>query len=139
VPIPKTLEQIGHALGELGPFAADYGVELRLEVHGRGTSELPHIRTIMDVADHPAVKVCWNSNAADLAGEGLEHNFHLVADHIGTVHIHDLVSEYPWPELFGLLKQSGFDGWTLLEEGNRTADPIRVMKYYRLVWENMIG
>ena len=139
VPIRKTLEQIGHALGGLGPFAADYGVELRLEVHGRGTSELPHIRTIMDVADHPAVKVCWNSNAADLAGEGLEHNFRLVADHIGTVHIHDLVSAYPWPALFGLLKQSGFDGWTLLEEGSRTADPIRVMKYYRLVWENMIG
>ncbi len=137
VPIDKTLEQIGRALGQLGPFAADYGVELRLEVHGRGTSELPHIKTIMDVALHRAVKVCWNSNRADLAGKGLEHNFQLVQDRLGTIHIHDLVSDYPWPELFDLLKQAQFDGWTLLEEGSRTADPIRVMKYYKLLWETM--
>lgn len=137
VPIEKTLQQIGRSLGQLGPFAADYGVELRLEVHGRGTSELPHIRTIMDVADHPAVKVCWNSNRTDLAGKGLEHNLRLVEDRLGTIHIHDLVSDYPWPELFALLKQARFNGWTLLEEGSRTDDPIRVMKYYKLLWETM--
>ena len=137
VPIEKTLQQIGRSLGQLGPFAADYGVELRLEVHGRGTSELPHIGSIMDVADHPAVKVCWNSNRTDLAGKGLEHNFRLVEDRLGTIHIHDLVSDYPWSELFALLKEAGFNGWTLLEEGSRTADPIRVMKYYKLVWETM--
>ena len=28
-------------------------------------------------------------------------------------------------------------GWTLLEEGEKTADPVRVMKYYRLLWERM--
>jgi hypothetical protein len=40
--------------------------------------------------------------------------------------------------LFGLLKASGFEGWTLLEEGAATADPIRVMKYYRLLWEEWL-
>ncbi len=33
---------------------------------------LPVIRQIMDVATHPNVAVCWNSNAEDLQGEGLE-------------------------------------------------------------------
>lgn len=137
VPVAKTLEQIGRALNETAAFGADFGVEIRLEVHGRGTSELPHIRTIMDVADHPGAVVCWNCNPTDLSGEGLEHNFNLVKDRLGTIHIHDLVSEYPWPELFALLKGAHFDGWTLLEEGEPTADPIRVMKYYRNVWETL--
>jgi sugar phosphate isomerase/epimerase len=137
VPVAKTLEQIGRALHEVAAFGAGYGVEIRVEVHGKGTQELPHMKTIMDAADHPNAKVCWNSNPADLDGAGLEANFAMVAKRIGTVHIHDLISTYPWQTLFNLLKSAGFDGWTLVEEGKDTADPIRVMQYYRLLWERM--
>lgn len=137
VPVGQTLEQIGRSLDQIARFGDDFGVEVRLEVHGRGTSELPNIRKIMDAAPHPGAVVCWNCNDADLAGQGLEHNFNLVKHRLGTIHIHDLISSYPWVELFGLLKQAEFDGWTLLEEGAKTADPIRVMKYYRMLWERM--
>jgi sugar phosphate isomerase/epimerase len=137
VPVEKTLEQIGRSLGQVAAFGSGYGMQIRLEVHGQGTDKLEHIRAIMDAAHHPNATVCWNSNAADLEGRGLEHNFNLVKDRLGTIHIHDLVSSYPWAELFGLLKSAGFEGWTLLEEGDPTADPIRVMKYYRLLWERM--
>jgi sugar phosphate isomerase/epimerase len=138
VPEAKTLEQIGGALDQLARFGAGYGVEIRLEVHGKGTSLLPNVKRILNAAPHPGVKVCWNCNADDLSGEGLEANFRLVQERIGTVHIHDLTSDYPWRPLFGLLKASGFEGWTLLEEGAATADPIRVMKYYRLLWEEWL-
>lgn len=137
VPVAKTLEQIGRALGELAEFGAGYGVTLRLEVHGKGTDKLAHIAQIMEVAEHPGATVCWNSNAADLEAPGLDANFKLVKDRLGTIHIHDLVSDYPWQRLFDLLKAAGFEGWTLLEEGSPTSDPIRVMKYYRLLWERM--
>ncbi|MEW6307348.1 MAG: TIM barrel protein, partial [Verrucomicrobiota bacterium] len=62
VPPEKTLEQIGKSLRELGQFAFGYGQQIRLEVHGKDTSLLPNIKKIMDVADHPMVGVCWNSN-----------------------------------------------------------------------------
>jgi sugar phosphate isomerase/epimerase len=137
VPIDKTLEQIGRSMNEVAQYGADYGVEVRLEVHGRGTSELPKIEKIMAAADHPGAVVCWNCNETDLAGDGLAANFARVGKRIGTVHIHDLISDYPWPELFALLKGVNFDRWTLLEEGNKTADPIRVMKYYRRLWDFM--
>ncbi|MBL9122090.1 MAG: sugar phosphate isomerase/epimerase [Planctomycetaceae bacterium] len=137
VPVEKTLAQIGAAMQELAAFGEGYGVAIRLEVHGKGTSSLPHIKTIMDAAPHPGATVCWNCNGEDLAGAGLDANFRLVQNRLGTIHIHDLVSDYPWPRLFELLKEAKFDGWTLLEEGNKTADPIRVMKYYRRVWEQL--
>ncbi len=134
----KTLEQIGKSLREVGQFAEDHGQIIRLEVHGRGTSELPYIRTMLDVADHPAVTVCWNCNGTDLAGEGLEHNFKLVQDSISTVHIHDLRHDnYPWQQLFGLLKGINFSGWTLVEDGKVPDDVPAAMKENRKLWEQL--
>ncbi|MBS0209478.1 MAG: sugar phosphate isomerase/epimerase [Planctomycetes bacterium] len=139
VPVEKTLEQIGRAMNEVATFAAGYGVQIRLEVHGAGTQEVPNIKTIMDVATHPNATVCWNCNPTDLNGKGLQHNFDLVKDRLGTIHIHDLITSYPWQPLFDLLNGVKFKGWTLVEEGKQTEDPIRVMQYYRLLWERMVG
>jgi sugar phosphate isomerase/epimerase len=138
VPVEKTLEQIGHSLAECARFAADYGVEIRLEVHGRGTSDLNHIRTIMDIADHPRAVVCWNCNPTDLAGAGLEPNFQLVKKRLGTIHIHDLRSDaYPWQELFRLLRAANFAGWTLLEDGRVPGDIVAAMRENRQIWERL--
>ena len=67
VEIETTLEQIGVSLAECGEFARDLGVQIRLEVHGRTTSDPVNIRKIMDYADHDNVFVCWNSKMTDLA------------------------------------------------------------------------
>ena len=137
VPVEKTVEQIGKALNEVGEYAEGYGVEIRVEVHGRGTAEIPVFKRIMDVARHENVKVCWNCNPDDTLPPGLAANFKSLADRLGTVHIHDLISDYPWRELFGLLKAAGYEGWTLLEGDRPSTDALRVMQYYKLVWEGM--
>lgn len=134
VPVEKTLEQIGMSLREIGEFASDKGVEIRLEVHGRDTSLLPHIKTMMDVADHSSVGVCWNSNQTDLAGEGFDHNFNLVKDKIMLVHITELYNEnYPYRKLFHNLNEIDYHGYCLAEIPE-TSDPVRLMKYYRGLW-----
>lgn len=134
VPQEKTLEQIGKSLREIGEFGQDYGVQIRLEVHGRDTSLLPNIKVMMDTADHPNVGVCWNSNDSDLAGEGFEHNFNLVKDKIFSVHITEIYNEkYPYRQLFKNLNEIGFKGFCLAEIPD-TNDPIRLMKYYRGLW-----
>ena len=140
IPVEKTLEQIGRSLNELAEFGACYGVQIRLEVHGRGTAHVPHIKTIMDIATNKNTVVCWNCNPQDLEGEGLAHNFNLVKDRIGTIHIHDLRNDnYPWSELFKLLRQAKFTGWTLLEDGRVPADIVGAMKENRKVWDKLAG
>ena len=44
----------------------DFGVEIRVEVHGGVTSELDNFAKIMKYADHPNVYTCWNSNPGDV-------------------------------------------------------------------------
>jgi sugar phosphate isomerase/epimerase len=132
VPEEKTLEQIGTSLGECGLFAQENGIKIQLEVHGTETSRLPRIRKILDYGrNHPAVRVCWNSNQTDLLDGGFEPAFTLVKDQIGQVHMRDLfLEEYPWRTLLTALAAMKFEGYCFAEIPE-SADPIRVLKYYR--------
>jgi len=132
VPEEKTLEQIGKALAECGAFAADHGVKIQLEVHGSETSRVPRIRKILDYGrNHPAVRVCWNSNQEDLLDGGFDANFTLVRDQIGQVHMRDLfLEEYPWRRLITSLVEMKFDGYCFAEIPE-SSDPIRTLKYFR--------
>jgi sugar phosphate isomerase/epimerase len=125
VPVEKTLEQIGKALAELGDAGLGFGQEIRLEVHG-GVSDLGHIKTIMEVADHPGVRVCWNSNDEDLKGEGLEANFAKVQPYLGkTVHIREVnEGNYPYAKLAELLVKADYQGWVCLEARTKPADRV---------------
>lgn len=134
VPVEKTLEQIGKSLRELGEFASDHGQAIRLEVHGSGTSHVPHIKTILDVANHKSVGACWNSNQSDLDGEGFDHNFGLLKEKIIAVHMRDIyLEEYPWRKLLTGLNETGYRGYCLAEI-QPSDDPVRVMRYYRALW-----
>ena len=136
----KTIEQIGKSLNVVGAFAADLGQQIRLEVHG-SCSPLPIIKQIMDVAGHPNVFVCWNSNAADLQGEGLEHNFDLVKKRFGaTAHVRPLdSSDYPFAQLVALFVEMDYKGWLLLEAGGAPKDPIQALKQQRALFQKMLA
>lgn len=132
VPEEKTLEQIGRALAECGDAARDNGVLVQLEVHGEETSRVPRIRKILDYGgNHPAVRVCWNSNQTDLLDGGFDENFRLVRDQIGQVHMRDLfLEEYPWRQLLTSLAGMKFGGYCFAEIPE-SADPVRVLEYFR--------
>jgi len=139
VPREKTIEQIGRALNEIAACGQEYGQQIRVEVHGPGTSELPVMKAIFDVADHPNAAICWNSNPEDLKGEGLEHNFRLVADRFGkTAHVRELTgTDYPWAQLFGLFRSIRYDGWVLLEARGNPADKVAALIEQRQAFEKL--
>jgi len=140
VPREQTIEQIGKALNELGAFGADLGQEIRLEVHGE-CCLLPTMKAIMDVANHPNVGVCWNSNGQDLEGEGLEYNFNLVKDRFGaTAHVRELnLDDYPYQELMDLFVKMDYSGWILLEARTKIEDPVQALTGQREVFEGMVA
>lgn len=140
VPREKTIEQIGKSLNELGEYAAGFGQQIRLEVHGQ-CCKLPTIKAIMDVADNSNVAVCWNSNPDDLEEPGLEHHFNLVKDRFGdTAHIHLLDSKtYPHRQLLELYVKMDYSGWLLLEEGVVPADPASALVEQRQLFDKMLA
>jgi len=111
-----------------------------LEVHGEETSLPPYIKKILDVANHPNLYACWNSNSfgptmTDMDENGsIDDNFNLLKDKIGLVHINELWNEYPWKKLFSLLKDSGYDGFCLAEIPTNP-EPERLLRYYRALFK----
>ncbi len=135
VPLEKTLEQIGLAAKECAEFAANEGVEIRMEVHGRVTCEIPNLKTILDAGDHPNFKACWNGNNGETVDGSIKPNFELLKDKIGLVHLRDLGHpDYPYLEFIGCLKSIGYDGFCLAEIAG-SEQPERIMHYYKAVWD----
>lgn len=136
----KTLEQIGNALNELGEFALDLGQQIRLEVHGRDTQQLPNIKAIMNYVENKGATVCWNSNDQDLDGMGLEYNFNLVKDKFGdTCHVREMnVGNYPYQQLMDLFVKMDYRGWILLECRTDPKDKVAALTEQHEVWQKMI-
>ena len=95
------------------------------------------MKQIMEAADHDAVVVCWNSNPGETVEGSIAHSFNLLKNKLGqTIHIHDLYDPYPYRELFALLRKQNYNGYCL-SESPATPDPLRVMRYYRMLFDEL--
>jgi hypothetical protein len=92
----------------------------------------------MRATNHKNVGLCWNSNPTDVINGSVKANFELLRPWLKSCHINELVSGYPYKELFALMKSSGYDRWTLCE-ANESKEPERFLKYYRALWRELGG
>ena len=131
-----TIENIGASLRELGEYGKGYGVEIWLEVHGRDTQLPSNAAAIMRATKHPNVGLCWNSNPPDVVNGSVKANFDLLRPWLKSCHINELVSGYPYRELFSLMRQTNYNRWTLCECQEST-EPERFLRYYRALWTEL--
>lgn len=140
----KILEQIGKSLAECATVGHGLGVQVRVEEHGNGTSNIPVIKQILDFANNPHLSMIWNCSASDTGkgpglpkgfeGMGIEAQFNLVKGRIGNVHLRELSTDYPWRDLFRLLSQSNYQGYCDVEVSPESAEPVRYMRNYRALF-----
>ncbi|MBI3823746.1 MAG: sugar phosphate isomerase/epimerase [Planctomycetes bacterium] len=135
----RTLDQIGRSLRECGRAASDAGVEIWVEVHGRGTAHPPHMATMMRAADHASVGVTWNSNQTDVVNGSVAEYFRLLRPWIKSCHINELHSGYPYRELFRLLRETNYDRVCLAEIQGMPDEATgeRLMRYYKMLWTEL--
>ena len=144
VPVEKTLTQIGRALVECGRAAEEAGVEIWVEVHGRGTQEPAHMKTIMEACGHKSVGINWNSNPGEVKNGSVAEPFEMLRPWLRTCHINDLgndaTGKYPYRELFRLLRASGYDRHTLIEVGTTYPDVkagTEFLRNYKAEWDRL--
>lgn len=137
----KTTAQIAESLNEVGKFAQDFGQQIRVEVHGQHTQELPVMKEIFDQVTESNVKICWNCNNEDLLPPGLTQNFDSVKKWFGdTVHVREFNSgNYPYPELFKLFTSMNYNGWILLEARTNPTDKIAALREQLELFQDLVN
>jgi sugar phosphate isomerase/epimerase len=144
VPVERTLEQIGKSLIECGKAAANNGIEIWVEVHGPGTQNPPHMKTMMEHCGHPNVGICWNSNKTDIVNGSVAESFAMLKPWLKSCHINDLANDlsgaYPYRELFRLLREAGYNRYTLIELGYTPPDVgsgEQILRLYKALWTEL--
>ena len=132
----NTITNIGTALRELGEYGSGYGVEIWVEVHGSKTQVPEVCADIMKETKHPNVGLCWNSNPTDVVNGSVKQSFALLKPWIKNCHINELVSDYPYRELFALLRQAKYERYTLCEAAE-SKEPERFLKWYAALWKEL--
>jgi sugar phosphate isomerase/epimerase len=144
VPAEKTIAQIGSALVECGKAAQDAGVEIWVEVHGAETQNPPVMKAIMEHCGHKSVGLTWNSNTGEVKNGSIAWAFEMLKPWLKSCHINELdndaTGKYPYRELFTLLRQTGYDRYTLIEIGQSYPEVAAGTKYlrdYKAKWEEL--
>ncbi|HJZ97431.1 MAG TPA: sugar phosphate isomerase/epimerase family protein [Candidatus Solibacter sp.] len=138
VPRETTIQNIAAGLKEVGEYGYVHGVEIWLEVHGAETQVPTTTAEIMRATNHKNVGLCWNSNPTDVVNGSVKASFELLRPWLMSCHINELTSGYPYKELFGLMRKSGYDRWTLCECAE-SKEPERFLRYYRALWRELMG
>jgi sugar phosphate isomerase/epimerase len=127
--IPKDVDRgdcvqwVGESLAELGEYADPYGVDVLLEMHGQ-FNYWGFARTAVEIADCPNVAIVYNCDPRDMVAGSIAATYSQVRGWIRHVHMHAFVGPYPYPELFKLLAEDGYDGYfsSEVDQGTPSAE-----------------
>lgn len=136
-PRETTIQNIAASLRELGDYGQGRGVEIWMEVHGRDTEVPAASAAIMRATGHKNVGLCWNSNPTDVVNGSVKASWELLKPWVKNAHITELASSFPWRELFGLMRQSGYDRYMLCE-AEASTEPERFLRWYKALWTELI-
>lgn len=141
------IERVTTCLGELGRQAAEYGIDVSLEMHGSFTDPDLSI-PVIEAVGLPNVGVVFNSQwrAAGPpawgipAGASIRPLYDRFRPHLKMIHTHQIEKPEDLPhyqELFALLKADGWDGYVSQEGAYRGPDPEKVLTLYTALFRTL--
>ena len=104
-----TIGRIAECLREVGDYGAGRGVEIWMEVHGRGTQNPPISAAIMRATKHERLGVL-ELEPNGRSERKCQSELRSAPPLDKNVHINELADDrYPWRELFSLLRRSRYE------------------------------
>ena len=130
------VENVGHCLREIAEHAEGSGVSCNLEMHGDFYYWEYTLRSVQ-IADHPGLGIVYNCDPRETNWGPISTFLTPVAAYLRHVHMHNLeATDYPYAELFRILKSLGYARYTSLECSG-SSDPDRVVGLYGKLFQWM--
>jgi len=125
----RVVRQVGESLRAIAEHADTSGVDCNLEMHG-DFYYWEHTLRAVEIADHPRIGIVYNCDARETRWGPIRAFIDPIAPYLRHVHMHNLEhDDYPYPELFRILRNLGYAGYLSLE-CNQSPDPERCIALY---------
>jgi hypothetical protein len=128
----KTIQRIGECLKELGEYSAPKGVDNLLEIHNEGHKEDKQMLTL---GGTKGVGIIWNCDDHDVVNGSVKPTFDMLRPWFRTAHV-KYRKDYPFRELYTLLHESKFTGYTMYE-GPADGDIATFLKKFKADWTKL--
>lgn len=118
--LPREVEKrqvvgfVGNALREIAEFAEPLGVDVLLEMHG-DFNDWRTATAAAEWANHERVGIIYNCDQRDIVDGSVRECLEGIQHLLRHVHFHSLLADYPYKELLGLLKGTGYEGFLSAE------------------------
>ena len=134
----ECVKYVGESLRVLGEFAEPFGVDVLLEMHGQ-FNYWGFARAAVEIAAHPRVAITYNCDPRDVVAGSVAATYSQVRRWVRHVHMHEFGGVYPYPELCGLLKADGYDGYLSSEVDASEATTESFLRMYAALFRAWAG
>jgi sugar phosphate isomerase/epimerase len=132
----QVVENVGVCLAQIAEHAEAKGVDCNLEMHG-DFYYWEYTLEAVEIADHPRIGIVYNCDPRETRWGPIATFLDPVAPYLRHVHMHNIEADnYPYPELFRILRNLGYAGFCSLEAAP-SADPERVIAIYAKLFQWM--
>jgi sugar phosphate isomerase/epimerase len=134
MPRDAFLERIAGIMADLADYAAPFGVSALLQIHGT-LCRAPDLAEVCRLcgcqnSDRQNVGLVYNCDQGDVAGGSVDVYLDRVAKYVRHVHMHCMLLDYPYGEMFSILKKIGYSGWYSIVVDEPSLEPQKFIAYY---------
>jgi sugar phosphate isomerase/epimerase len=123
------LERMAGVMTDLADYAAPLGVTALLQIHGT-LCRAPDLAEIARLCGRQNSGLVYNCDEGDVSGGSVDVYLDRVAQYIKHVHMHCMLLEYPYEEMFSILKKAGYKGWYSIVVDEPSLEPHKFIAYY---------
>jgi sugar phosphate isomerase/epimerase len=133
------LERMATVMTELAHYADQHNAptnitapicKVLLQIHGT-LCRAPDLAEICRLCSRPyETGLVYNCDQGDVAGGSVDAYLGRVAQYVKHVHMHCMLLDYPYGEMFSILKKAGYEGWDSIVVDEPSLEPQKVSAYY---------
>ena len=123
------VKRVSEYMSRLADYAGPYGIEVLLNMHG-SFSYRHDMGKLIEITNKNNCGLVYNCDDSDIIGGSPEIVLDRIGAYIKHVHLHELISAYPYSELFEGLKRRGYKGWYSIVVDEPSSEPQRFISYY---------
>jgi sugar phosphate isomerase/epimerase len=123
------LPRMAEVMGDLADYAAPSSVKALLQIHG-SLSRAPDVAEIARLCDRRNSGLVYNCDCNDVIGGSVDTYLDRVWEYIRHVHMHCMLLNYPYQNMFAALKKIGYNGFYSIVVDDPSSEREKFIGYY---------